>query len=256
LTNLLSNAIKFTPEKKQIRLEAFLLEKDEHRCKIQFDVIDQGIGLSQEQQGTLFNSFVQAENSTTRKYGGTGLGLAISKSIVELMGGMIWIDSDLGKGATFSFTIDVGIPTPKEVATMQRTEEKFDEVLNFPGRCLLLVEDVDINREIIMSMLENTGLKIVCAENGAEALQIFGSTPEAFDLIFMDVHMPLMDGYEATKRIRSLNHPCAINVPIVAMTANVFREDIEKCLKAGMNSHLGKPFDLKEIIKKLWFYLD
>ncbi|MCL2840536.1 MAG: ATP-binding protein, partial [Defluviitaleaceae bacterium] len=247
LTNLISNAAKFTPEKREIRLEARLLDKNATACKIQFDVIDQGVGVSKEHQSTLFESFVQAEASTARKFGGTGLGLAISKHIVELMGGEIWIESELDKGATFSFTIIADIPSEDELDNIQCPAHPSSEVFEFPGRTLLLAEDIDINREIILAMFENTGLKIICAENGEEALRIFSETPEVFDLIFMDVHMPLMDGYEATRKIRALPHACAATIPIIAMTANVFREDIEKCLESGMDAHLGKPLDFEAV---------
>jgi len=252
LTNLVSNATKFTPENKYIRLEVQLESKDEDSCMLRFNVIDQGIGLSSSQQENLFQSFVQADSNTTRKYGGTGLGLAISKHIVQLMGGKIWIESELGKGATFSFNVKATLP--KEVS--ESIIDVFDEELpDFSDKILLLAEDVDINREIVLVSLEDTKLNIECAENGAEALTMFGNNPERYDLIFMDVHMPIMDGHEATRRIRALDFPHAKTVPIVAMTANVFKEDINKCLEAGMNGHLGKPLDLPVVINTLKTYL-
>ena len=253
LTNLVSNAIKFTPNNKFIRIEIKLIEKDDKLCTIQFNVIDQGIGLSKGQQGKLFQSFVQAEASTTRKYGGTGLGLAISKHIVDLMGGKIWIESELGMGATFSFTIIAKIPKGAEELIPSYMED--NNTPTFPGKVLLLAEDVDINREIVLATLEDTQITIDCAENGAEALTLFGNNPDRYDLIFMDVHMPIMDGYEATRGIRSLEYPRAKKVPIVAMTANVFREDIDKCLAAGMDAHLGKPLDFGAIFDTLKKYL-
>jgi len=255
LTNLLSNAVKFTPNDKAIRLEIRVITKADDGCVVQFDVIDEGIGLSQEQQKTLFKSFVQAEASTSRKYGGTGLGLAISKHIIDLMGGRIWINSELGRGAVFSFSIKVGLPDKDAIAALQNVVERSGEHYVFPGRRVLLAEDIEINREILIAMLEDSEIEIICAENGVEALSTFAENPESFDLIFMDVHMPKMDGYETTQKIRSLDHPYAKTIPIVAMTANVFREDIEQCLKAGMNGHLGKPIDFDAVKDTLKRYL-
>jgi len=255
LTNLLSNAVKFTENDKKISLNIKLLEKTDAHCTLQFDVVDQGIGLSPAQQGILFKSFVQAEASTSRKFGGTGLGLAISKHIVDLMGGDVWIESELGQGATFSFTLKAELPDEasvietKEASVVASSKEED----NYIGRHLLLAEDVEINREIVMVMLEDSGLMIDIAENGKEALSMFETAPDKYDLIFMDVHMPIMDGYEATSKIRALPTPYAKTVPIVAMTANVFKEDIKKCLEAGMNAHLGKPLDfdaVRDTIKK------
>ena len=255
LTNLLSNAVKFTPDDKSISLDVHMISKDEDECTIQFDVIDQGIGLTKEQQGMLFQSFVQAEASTTRKYGGTGLGLAISKHIVELMGGKIWIESELGKGATFSFTIHAKMPTDDDIAATQEDAMHTSVDTQYPGRKLLLAEDVDINREIVQAMLSESGIIIDCAENGEEALELFTKNHEKYDLIFMDVHMPKMDGYQTTRAIRALDIGKAKTIPIVALTANVFTEDIEKCMAAGMNAHLGKPLDFDAVRETLRKYL-
>ena len=251
LTNLVSNAIKFTPNNKEIYITAKLKEKCGDTCTIQFSVVDQGIGLSDEQQAILFRPFVQAEASTNRKYGGTGLGLAISKHIVELMDGEIWVESNPEEGAAFHFVINAKIPDTN--ATIAITEHDFD--VSFSGKCLLLAEDIEINQEIVIAMLENTGIEIVCAENGEEALKMFTENPNRFDIIFMDIHMPIMDGYDATKTMRKVNHPAANDVPIIAMTANVFREDIEKCLEAGMNDHIGKPLDFAIVFAVLTRYL-
>ncbi|MDR2597639.1 MAG: response regulator [Treponema sp.] len=386
ITNLLGNAIKFTPEKGSVTLAVRLAGKGNDLCTLQFSVSDTGIGISPEQQEKIFNSFEQAESSTTRKYGGTGLGLAISKSIVEMMGGDIWVQSEPGKGSVFTFTIqlprgteqkhtllsdeinldnirimtvdddpdiltyfleiaqnfgimcDVAISGEKALQLVDQkggyhiyfidwkmpgmdgiklaheiksrvTEQsivimisavewsavadeakaagvdKFlskplfpstiAEVINeclgvdkrqtersqaadiagiFSGRRILLVEDVEINREIVQTLLEPTKLEIDCAGNGAEAVRMFVENPYKYDMIFMDIQMPEMDGYEATKRIRALDIPAAKTIPIVAMTANVFREDIDKCLEAGMNSHVGKPIDFEEVLGKLLSY--
>jgi len=252
ITNLLGNAVKFTPENGFIRLEARLAGEENDICTLKISVSDSGIGISPDQQAKLFTSFQQAEDSTTRKFGGTGLGLAISKSIVEMMGGAIGVESELGKGSAFAFTArfkkGAGKQTEKEAE-----EESFAD--RFDGRCILLAEDVEINREIVVSLLEPTLISIDCAKNGREALEMFKAAPQKYDLIFMDMQMPEMDGLEATRQIRALGLPNAKTVPIIAMTANAFREDVIKCLDAGMNGHLGKPLDFSEVLNKLRAYL-
>jgi len=387
VTNLLGNAVKFTPEQGTITLAVRLAGKGSDICTLQVSVSDTGIGISPEQQAKLFKSFEQAESSTTRKYGGTGLGLAISKSIVELMGGSIWVESEPGKGSTFFFTIQLkrsnnekhrllsddvnlknvriltvdddkdvltyfseiaqgfelmcdtaisgeealkliekkggyniyfidwkmpvmdGIQLVREIRSRIKknaivtmisaaewssvaTEAKaagvdkflskplfpstIAEMINeclgvdkqqvekskaadiagiFAGKRILLVEDVEINREIVLALLEPTKLEIDCAENGIEAVNMFTKAPLKYNMIFMDIQMPEMDGYEATKRIRAMNNPAAKTIPIIAMTANVFKEDIERCLTAGMDNHVGKPLDFDEVLDKLRIYL-
>jgi len=386
ITNLLGNAVKFTPEHGSITLAVRLVKKENNVCTLQFSVSDTGIGINPEQQSKIFQSFEQAESSTTRKYGGTGLGLAISKRIVEMMGGSISVMSEPEKGSVFTFTIQVqrgteekhallsadinlknlrimtvdddpeiltyfleiaqgfgmmcdvaisgekalqlvdqnggyhiyfidwkmpemdGIQLTREIKTRVTENsivimisalewsaiaeeaktagvDKFlskplfpstiAEVINeclgvsnqqvkkaqamnlagiFAGRRILLVEDVEINREIVQTLLEPTQLQIDCAENGIEAVRMVSEAPLKYDLIFMDIQMPEMDGYEATRRIRALDIPQAKTIPIIAMTANVFREDVEKCLEAGMDSHVGKPLDFQEVIDKLRSY--
>ncbi|MDR2692766.1 MAG: response regulator [Chitinispirillales bacterium] len=260
VTNLLGNAVKFTPEEGTVSLDARLVGEENCICTLQISVKDTGIGIDAEQQKKLFASFQQAESSTSRKYGGTGLGLAISKSIVEMMGGEIWVDSAPEAGSTFTFTVKA-----KRAAGNGRLESECDGNANgktppdaagrFAAQCVLLAEDVEINREIVLSLLEHTQLTIDCAENGEDAVRMFTEAPDKYAMIFMDVQMPKMDGYEATRRIRALDTKTAKTVPIVAMTANVFREDIENCIKAGMNSHIGKPIDIKEVLEKLYTYL-
>ncbi|MDR3121771.1 MAG: response regulator, partial [Clostridiales bacterium] len=407
IANLLSNAVKFTPEGGSIRLAADVDAAERDFFTLRIAVTDTGIGISEEQQARLFNSFEQAETGTSRKFGGTGLGLAISKRIVEMMGGTIRIESTLGEGATFLFTVrmergrdapcedllapdvnwgnirvlavdderetldyftrvanrlgidcDVAasgedacrlielngrydvyfvdwrmpgmdgielarrirvLSAGKSVVTMisaaergqiegeardagvnlflpkpllpssiadcineclgvsratagaggaggganaaggdaDGTGETAGHAVDFSGRRVLLAEDVEVNREIVLALLASTRLEIECAENGAEALRMFTESPDRYDMIFMDVQMPEMDGYEATKRIRALGAavPRAKVIPIVAMTANVFREDIEKCLMAGMDDHVGKPLDFSDVQNKLEKYL-
>jgi len=434
ITNLLGNAVKFTPENGSISLTVSLAGMGNDICTLQVSVSDSGIGISPEQQAKLFKSFEQAESSTTRKYGGTGLGLAISKNIVELMGGSIWIESELGKGATFIFTIqlkrgtkekrkllssdinsknvrilavddDADVLTyfneiaqnynlmcdtaengeealklieqkggyniyfidwkmpgmdgiqlaqkikahvtknsivtmisaaewgdiadeaknagvdkfmskplfPSTIAEMineclgmdkqQEKKSKLEENADiFAGRRILLAEDVEINREIILTLLEPTKIEVDCAENGKVAVRKFTKAPDKYELIFMDIQMPEMDGFEAAQRIRAVeaeynskitetidtnltendnkiiefpqktnnnvstsftegetrsnNRNLLRQIPIIAMTANVFKEDIEKCLASGMNGHVGKPLDIEEVMSTLHKYLD
>ncbi|MCL2806293.1 MAG: response regulator [Treponema sp.] len=397
ITNLLGNAVKFTPEEGSIKLDTRFLGKEDDFYKIQITVTDSGIGISEEQQEQLFQSFQQADSKTSRKFGGTGLGLVISKNIVELMGGQIELKSAIGAGSAFSFVFkarrgvkkthglseiginwgnvtimavddeqeildyfkdvlhgfgrdcDValsgqealaligtngmydiyfvdwkmpdmdGIMLAKELKTKSKSPEHtivimisaaewssiadkakkagVDKFLskplfpsaiadviteaigshnmsnetsvknddNFKGYKILLAEDVDINREIVETLLEPTFIKIDSAENGKEAVEKFKKSPDDYDLILMDVQMPEMDGLEATRRIREIeeklmeNEPARRNsrlrIPIIAMTANVFKEDIEKCLNAGMNNHIGKPLDIKEFFRALRKYL-
>jgi signal transduction histidine kinase/CheY-like chemotaxis protein len=263
ITNLLGNAIKFTPEQGSISLMARLWDEKDSVCTILFIVKDTGIGISAEQQKKLFQSFQQADTDTTRKYGGTGLGLAISKNIVEMMCGSIWVESEIGKGSAFSFTVNLKRIENKIEASgiePQKTEEPSPDITGiFAERRILLAEDMEINREIVMALLESTNIAIDYAENGEEAVGIFSKNPEKYDLILMDLQMPKMDGFEATRLIRAfetqLENNAPTQVPIVAMTANVFREDIDKCLKAGMNDHLGKPLNFDEVLEKLKRYM-
>jgi signal transduction histidine kinase/CheY-like chemotaxis protein len=248
--NLMGNAVKFTPNGGKVRLEAVFLEERDGLCYIRVAVSDSGIGIGSEEQERLFEPFYQAENNMARRFTGTGLGLAISKNIIELMGGNIWVTSEQGNGAVFTF--DIALKRGEKVrGASEHKEAAPSDTLNFAGRCVLLAEDIEINREIVQALLEPTEIAIVCAENGREALSLFSETPERYDLILMDLQMPKMDGYEATRRIRALPCPCAKTVPIIAMTANTFKEDVEKCMAAGMNSHIGKPFNFDEVLTQV-----
>jgi len=261
ITNLAGNAVKFTPENGSIDITAKVTKDENGICTVQISVTDTGIGINSEQKDKLFDSFHQVENSSTRNFGGTGLGLTISKNIVELMGGEIWVDSKPDEGSVFSFTVELFY-----IADANDYDDFTDPVDflsdfehssggSLKGKNILLVEDVDINREIVMSLLEPSGVIIDCATNGAEAVKMFTESPDKYELIFMDLQMPQMDGYEATRMIRTLDDPRALKIPIIAMTANVFKEDIEKCLKYGMNDHIGKPIDIDEILSLLRQYL-
>ena len=389
ITNLLGNAVKFTPGGGTITLSARLVKKENEYYIVQISVADMGIGISREQQIRLFDAFQQAESSIARQFGGTGLGLAISKNIVEMMGGKIWVESELGKGATFTFTVRVKRGESHDSAYLHRDLhwgnvsimavdddpdilDYFKEIMRrfgtscdtatsgkealelveqhgvynvyfvdwkmpemdgialskalkakssdpsrtivimisaaewrdieheakgagvdkflskplfpsavadainkalgvnqrptttkprvelagiFAGYRILLAEDVKINSMILQGLLEPTELEIDCVENGTMAVDRFKENPEKYDLIFMDVQMPIMDGYEATRCIRGLDIPRAKTIPIIAMTANVFREDVENAIAAGMNSHLGKPLNFDDVLDRLRTYL-
>jgi signal transduction histidine kinase/DNA-binding response OmpR family regulator len=384
IMNLLSNAVKFTPEGGKIQLGASMIGESDGLCELQIEVTDSGIGISPEQQERLFKAFSQAESGISRNYGGSGLGLAISKRIVEMMGGEIRVESELGKGARFSFTIKAakgtrsirsllaqgvnwetvrilavddmdetleylksvfdrlnvkcdtaaggvealqmikengeydicfidwrmpgmdgieltrliksGVSKPsvvvmisaynweeiKETAAqvgvdkylvkpllsaaiidcvndclgIESCEEGQAVYSKFTDKHILLAEDIEINREIVLALLDGTGLEIDSAENGIEALAMVKAAPDKYDLILMDVQMPKMDGLEATRLIRGLPSPHCMEIPIIAMTANVFKDDIAECIGAGMNDHIGKPLDMDEVHKKLRKYLN
>jgi CheY-like chemotaxis protein/anti-sigma regulatory factor (Ser/Thr protein kinase) len=257
VANLMSNAVKFTPEGGDVRLEAKLLANEGKAYKIRISVTDTGIGITDEQQRQLFSPFQQAESTTTRKYGGTGLGLAISKHIIDIMSGEILLKSEPDKGTEVTVIVPLlaassdAVPHEEEEIG-QQTEAGQGE---FEGKHLLLAEDVEINREIVLTLLEHTGIEIDCAENGRKAVELYESDPDRYDMIFMDMQMPEMDGCEATRRIRGIDNPRAMTVPIVALTANVFKEDIDRCIAAGMNNHIGKPLSMADVTAKLRKYL-
>ncbi|MDR1495935.1 MAG: response regulator [Clostridiales Family XIII bacterium] len=260
VTNLVTNAIKFSPEGGEIKLTARLVSVDDGVCSLDVRVSDKGIGMSQTQQAKLFNSFQQADKSTSRKYGGTGLGLAISKSIIEMMGGSISVESSPGDGSTFIFAVALDVGDEADLMYNNVAEKKPSasyemENGSFDGCKVLIADDIEINREIIMTLLEPTGLDFACAENGAEVVRMYEASPESYDLILMDVQMPEVDGYAATRRIREFSAPNAHRIPIIAMTASVFKEDVNQSLDAGMNDHLGKPVDMNELMSKLKYYL-
>lgn len=388
VANLFSNAVKFTPENGEIQLLATMTEQRGNEVTLLVTVRDSGIGIPKEHQGKLFNSFEQADGGISRKFGGTGLGLAISKRIVEMMGGEIWVESEAGQGARFSFTFKAeigrdgrlsaldGVASWRDVRVLAvdadedaraffenlaatlgftcvtaETAAAGESILNIRGRdafhavfiardgpdCpntglarnliasgngdavvmvlpasewsnidknagygemrrflvkpllsfavveniaasvtgprtelpglarkgngdltghrILLAEDIAINREVVLTLLEDTGAVIDCAENGAVACDMFAAAPGAYSLILMDIHMPEVDGYQATRRIRAMNAiPEAGNIPIIAMTANVFKEDRDQCLAAGMDGHISKPIDLDEMLATLQKY--
>ncbi len=246
MINILSNAVKFTQNGGSIYLNTYLTSKEDNVCTITVEIIDTGIGIAPEVQEKIFEPFEQGDSGISRKFGGTGLGLVISKRIVELMGGSISVSSKQEKGSkfTFSFQAECEECAEWEEQVPKKQEEKEIQPGEFSDCHIILAEDMEINQEIILVFLEETKAQIDCAENGHEVLALLDKNPDKYSLIFMDVQMPEMDGLEATKKIRARG----INIPIVAMTANVFKEDIDKCLEAGMDAHLGKPLDMYDVV--------
>ncbi|MDR2713954.1 MAG: response regulator [Coriobacteriales bacterium] len=335
--NLLSNAVKFTSEGGVVDVTTKLASVKNGIYTIEIAVRDTGIGITPEQQERLFVSFTQAESSMSRAYGGTGLGLAISKNIVELMGGEIWVESEIGEGSTFTFTFLArkgsqkglraaqdafsadgavvddaagvdgtggageeivagahsiaragakGAPqaakdapqAAKDAKSAKRargvkstkgsvrgsakgsaragTHAAVEMNVDFSHRTVLVAEDIEVNREIISALLEPTNVTIDYAVDGDQAVALFARDTHRYDLILMDIQMPVMDGVEATKQIRTLGIKAGRRVPIIAMTAHVFKEDVDRFFEVGMNDHIGKPIDLNELLRKMKKYLD
>jgi CheY-like chemotaxis protein len=255
LTNLLNNATKFTPEGGLITLVTKFSGEQDGVCSVQTIVADSGIGISEEQRERLFTSFTQAESSTAREFGGTGLGLAISQRIIGLMGGNIWVESELGAGSTFGYTVLLKRGDEAELAGATSKPLSSATADDFSANTILLVEDIAVNSEIVIALLDPTNINIDLALNGIEAVEKFEADPSRYDIIFMDIQMPKMDGYEATRQIRALGTPEATTVPIIAMSANVFKEDIELGQAAGMNDHIGKPINVERVLAALRTYL-
>ncbi len=248
LLNLANNAVKFT-EQGTIRIEARLLERlpadadsARERVHLEFRVQDTGIGLSEADRTELFQPFHQADGSITRRYGGTGLGLSICKRLALMMGGAIGVDSQLGVGSTFWFTIWSQCPLPHEQPPSDQSLSVLQAPPELAGRRVLLVEDNEVNREVARAMLERAEMLVSEAEHGVDALaQLHEHGCTAFDLVLMDIQMPEMGGLEATRRIRAL--PDGDRLPIIGLSAHVGDEDVTRAHEAGMNAHLGKPFE-------------
>lgn len=251
LINLLSNAVKFT-EKGSVTLTISVQPASEGMDEVTFSVRDTGKGMAKEFMNHVFSPFTQEDDSIAASYGGSGLGLSIAKSFVEMMGGSISVASELGKGSEFTVKIPLK-KAEREIFVTEKSRET-EAVCRFAGKHLLLCEDNDLNAEIAEVILGNFELQVDRAENGKAGVELFGkSAPGYYAMIFMDVRMPQMDGYEATRAIRALERPDAKQVPICALSANAFADDIRQSLEAGMNDHLAKPLDvalLAEVLKK------
>ena len=246
LMNILSNAVKYTPTGGHIRFEVEELPRNEHYARYRFVVQDDGIGMSEAYQKTLFDPFTREERSGTNKVQGTGLGMAITKSIVDLMGGSIGVESATGKGTRFEVVLEFPIDAEADHAQqVQALPEEAEETSPLCGMKFLCAEDNAINAEILEMLLEAKGASCTICSNGQEIVDAFASVkPGEYDMILMDVQMPVMDGLEATRRIRSGENPLGRIIPILAMTANAFLEDMQKSREAGMDEHLSKPVDI------------
>ncbi|MGN7610818.1 PAS domain S-box protein [Magnetococcales bacterium HHB-1] len=252
LLNLIGNAIKFT-EQGGVELEVIIAGQEANEITLQFSIRDSGIGMTEEQMQNLFQSFHQADGSTTRKYGGTGLGLSISKRLTKLMKGEIWVESSPGGGSTFHFTACFKRTLAPEKNRSSQSDRKREESqpTTMKGRRILLVEDNEINQQVASELLGMAGIDVTIASNGQEGVDV--ALTGAFDAILMDIQMPVMDGYTATRTLRS--HSAMKTLPIIAMTANAMIGDREKCLDAGMNDHISKPVEPKELFQVLSSWL-
>ena len=246
LMNILSNAVKYTPTGGHIQLEVDELPRNEHYARYRFVVQDDGIGMSEDYQKTLFDPFTREERSGTNKVQGTGLGMAITKSIVDLMGGSINVESATGKGTRFEVVLEFPIDAEADHAhQVQALPEEVEETSPLSGMKFLCAEDNAINAEILQMLLETKGASCTICPNGQEIVDAFANVkPGEYDMILMDVQMPIMDGLEATRRIRNGENPLGRVIPILAMTANAFLEDMQKSKEAGMDAHLSKPVDI------------
>ena len=264
LSNLLSNALKFTPAKGMIKLRVSKTGEDQENVYLRFEVIDTGCGIAEENYDKIFESFEQENVDVTYKYGGTGLGLSIVKRFTGLMGGGIHVTSVQGSGSTF--TVDLPFGKIKESGKPTRfsdingrndlAKDCYAVDYDFKGKRILLVEDNELNWEIAEELIGVTGASVESAEDGVQAVEMFKESAEGYyDLILMDVQMPHMDGYEATRCIRALGRSDAQKVPIFAMTANAFAEDVQKSREAGMNAHISKPLDIRAVYKQMNRYL-
>ena len=257
LLNILSNAVKYTDNGGHIELDITELPRDGHYARYKFTVTDNGIGMSEEFQKHIYESFTRAENSVTNRVQGTGLGMAITKSIVDMMGGAISLESQLGKGSRFEVMLEFKIDEQAASSRTQPAPEALPDAKSLlKGLHFLCAEDNEINAEILEAILEMEGASCTLCRNGAEIVEAFQTvTPGQYDAILMDVQMPVMDGYEATRAIRNGGNPLGKTIPIFAMTANAFSEDIQKSYDAGMDAHLSKPVDITALAQTLLKFL-
>ena len=245
LINLLGNAVKFTPEGGSITLTVKETPLSRQESSLYFAVKDTGIGIAKEEQDRVFRSFEQAANRNPSKQQGTGLGLSISSRLVQMMGSNIQLESAPGMGSTFSFTI------PLTLGEDEQTREEKEEIF-FEGRRILVVEDNELNAEIAQYLLEERGFAVDCVYDGSQAVERIRTTqPGTYDVILMDIMMPVMDGLEATRTIRSMDREDCHTIPIIAMSANAFDEDLKKSVECGMNGHLSKPVEVDKLYETL-----
>ena len=257
LINLLSNAVKYTPKGGNIWFRIIGLEQHSSQFEhIRIEVEDNGYGMTEEYLKTIFEAFTRAENSTTNKVQGTGLGMAITKNIVELMGGTITVSSQVDKGSLFRVELELRILDEQDEKKKEDEAAEDMEEISLEGLHLLAAEDNEINAEILSELLNIEGVSCEIVENGKIAAERFADSEEGkFDAILMDVQMPVMNGYEATRAIRALKRDDAVQIPIIAMTANAFAEDVKEALNAGMNAHVAKPIDMKLLKKTLYQWI-
>ena len=253
LLNLVSNAYKFTPEGGKVT--ASVKEKEiraKEKALYEISVKDNGIGMSKEFVDRVFDAFEREDDTAVSGIRGTGLGMSIVKRIVDMMGGTIDVKSEKGKGTEYVIRLELSLQSEEDIKKAKESQANRPSIIDFTGKTALLVDDMPTNRKIAVKLLERNGFTVEQAENGQEAVEIVrNSTPGHFDVILMDVQMPLLNGYEATMAIRSLPDPLVSQVPIVAMTANAFYEDIRKAKEAGMDGHIAKPIDVKKMLEEL-----
>jgi len=252
LINLINNAIKFTHKGKVIT-EVKLASKSADEALLMFSVIDNGIGIPKDKQGSVFEVFTQADSSTSRRFGGSGLGLAISKRLVEMMGGRIWVESEPGVGSTFSFTASFKkVDAVRSAAFFAEQKDAAVNVVssvNLKDVKILLAEDNIVNQRIAARMLEKQGCIVTTVDNGQEAVN--KTLQEHFDLVLMDAYMPVLDGLEATAAIRDHEKNTGRRLPIIALTARAMQEDRKKCIDAGMDGYIAKPIDRKKMFEEI-----
>lgn len=248
---LLDNAVKYTPACGEVRFAVDCVERDGDARTLRFQVSDTGAGIDEAFLPKLFEPFAQEDNSATNRFGGSGVGLAVAKSVVERMGGRIEVASEKGNGSTFTVTLPLKLGKAAESAEAQ------DAPADLEGRKVMIVDDLEENAEIVADLLELEGVESERAENGQAALELFEKSPEkGFDAILMDLRMPIMDGWEAARRIRALDRPDAKAVPIIALSANAQEQDVRQSLAAGMNEHLVKPVDADKLYAALGRWIE
>jgi CheY-like chemotaxis protein len=244
--NILGNAVKFTPDGGTIIFRAKELSADDEKVQYRFEFEDNGIGMSEEFQTKIFEAFSQEDGGSRTTYAGTGLGMAITKQFVDLMQGTIEVRSRLNEGSCFTIELSFDIDNDRKEEVVQK------ETISIHGMKVLLVEDIELNMEIAKEILEEEGVTVTGAENGKIARDIFVSSQQGeFDVILMDIMMPVMDGFQATREIRESSHPEAKTIPIIAMTANAYDEDVQSALAAGMNAHIAKPINVHRLFSLL-----